>query len=550
MKKLYEDRENRICLLIFAVTIVAAIAPLISRYCLNGHDLEYHLLRIESLKEGILIGKPFLKVNTLFFGGAGYASSMFYSDLFLYIPAILRVLGVSIGTSYHIYAALMIILCYISTLYCTFKITDSKIAGSIAAVLVTLCPYHMFDTLERAACGEYMAFMFIPFVIYGIYNVVYEQMDRPWVFALGFGGLILSHPATLFMNVILCILVFVIYIRRFIKNPIVLVRLFITTIVTLLATSFFWLPMLEQMMTDSFYVSVDIPDMLDSSLHFYEIFANPILGVGAVLACISVLRIFIGKDDAEYVRYIDVLLILGIMFAFGSTNIMPWERLSRYLSFVQFPWRLFTMSTALIAVADAGILLIIAQKYIPGKLEILLGVIAIVSVCLAFAHSVNNVEGYYDYGNDYYSYKPFTANVIGGEWLPVRVIDREALVALSECMLADNGTSIPFERRKAIVTAEISEDVNSVDVPFIYYKGYVATITDGSGETYEYPVTGDGLNGMCRVYTNRKPGQLKVWYKGTLAATVSVWVSVVTWITLCVIWFYRRRNEKVIKGDE
>ena len=70
LKEYYKDRKNQIITLVFLITMLIACAPLISRYCINGHDLEYHLLRIESLKEGIKIGKPFLRVNTLFFGNA------------------------------------------------------------------------------------------------------------------------------------------------------------------------------------------------------------------------------------------------------------------------------------------------------------------------------------------------------------------------------------------------------------------------------------------------------------------------------------------------
>ncbi len=94
MKGYFKNRKNQISAAVFVITMIIACAPLISRYCINGHDLEYHLLRIESLKEGILMGKPFLKVNVLFFGGAGYASSMFYPDFLLYIPALLRDAGV------------------------------------------------------------------------------------------------------------------------------------------------------------------------------------------------------------------------------------------------------------------------------------------------------------------------------------------------------------------------------------------------------------------------------------------------------------------------
>ncbi|MBR2529851.1 MAG: hypothetical protein IKE35_02365, partial [Lachnospiraceae bacterium] len=159
MKKFFQNRENLISAAIFVITMIIACAPLISRYCINGHDIEYHLLRIESLKEGIRIGHPFMKVNTLFYGGAGYASSMFYSDLFMYIPALLRLMHVSIGKSFHIYTAMIFMLCYLSTYYCVWKMSLSKFAATVAAVLLTLCPYHMDDMLIRTACGENAAFI-------------------------------------------------------------------------------------------------------------------------------------------------------------------------------------------------------------------------------------------------------------------------------------------------------------------------------------------------------------------------------------------------------
>ena len=73
----------------FAVSLIALIIaclPLFTVNCIQGHDIDYHLLRIEALKTGILNGLPFLRVNMLFFGGEGYASSMFYPDFLLYPP--------------------------------------------------------------------------------------------------------------------------------------------------------------------------------------------------------------------------------------------------------------------------------------------------------------------------------------------------------------------------------------------------------------------------------------------------------------------------------
>ncbi len=83
------------------ITFIYACFPLFTVNCINGHDIEYHLLRIESLKAGIEAGLPFLRVNLLFFGGEGYASSLFYPDFLLYFPAVLRAMGLSINLSFH-----------------------------------------------------------------------------------------------------------------------------------------------------------------------------------------------------------------------------------------------------------------------------------------------------------------------------------------------------------------------------------------------------------------------------------------------------------------
>lgn len=542
MFKLIKDSKNRIPLIVFVITMFVAISPLISRYCINGHDLEYHLLRIESLKEGILIGKPFMKVNTLFFGGAGYASSMFYSDLLVYIPAILRALGVSIGASYHIFAAVIFALTYGSTYYCTYKMTDSKVCGTIAAVLLTLCPYHMDDILVRAACGEYMAFVFIPFVIYGLYNILYENMDKPWIFGIGFAGLILSHPATLVMCTVFSAIVLVINIKKIISNKTVVIRVVITTAIVLCISAYQWIPMLEQMMSDRFYVSLSQMDMLDAAVPFYSIFTEAFPAIGIMLPVIAVARMLISREDSKLVGYVDILIAGAVITAIGASNIMPWERVQRFLNFIQFPWRLFTLSSVLFAFADAIIIVILIEKITHYSEDVAIYLVLVVSAVLSIAHFSTNAPGYYDYANDYYSYKPYTANVIGGEWLPEKVADREAVIALSEHMYAEDGSEVEFVRDKAVITASINAGQGYVDVPFIYYKGYKADLVGENGESRSLKVDGNGINGMCRVYLDDASGVLKVYYGGTMLIKISAIISVVTLIILLGLWLMNRKK--------
>lgn len=558
MKQIIKNRENQIVTILSVLTVILAISPLISRYCINGHDLEYHLLRIEALKEDILIGHPFAKINTLFFGGAGYASSLFYSDFLLYIPALLRVVGVSIDSSYHIFAALCVILCYLSTYYCVYKISKSKYAGVAAAMLITLCPYHMDDIMVRSAVGEYMAFIFVPFVIYGIYNVLYENMDKPWIFAIGFGTVLLSHTATLIMCVIFCVAAFLIKIKVFIKNPKIILKLAITTIVTMMATSFLWMPMLEQFATGQFPSFGGI-DMLDAAVDFSQVLSQVFPTVGLLLVLLAIPRVFISKKDYEILDYADWMYIGGAAFAVMATNLLPWDRLYSVLSFVQFPWRFFLISSILFAASDAIYIMCFVKSLssddsITDKnmriWSVAISVIFILSGTLAMVHQSENAQGYYDYSDDYYSYKPYTGMVIGGEWLPENVDSRDRILELSEIMPADNGEHVPFERWKGAVYATIEKEYEYVDAPLIFYKGYVASITDASGVSTSLNVTGEGDNGMSRVFLSGRTGNLEIHYGITTVQLISVVMSVIGVALLVAgIVVIKRRNgsEKIEK---
>ncbi|MCR5358062.1 MAG: hypothetical protein K6E63_11745 [Lachnospiraceae bacterium] len=583
MKEYFKNRKNQISAAVFLITMVIACAPLISRYCVNGHDLDYHLLRIESLKEGIMLGKPFLKINVLFFGGAGYASSMFYPDFLLYIPALLRVIGVSINASYHIFVAVCIILCYLSVYYCVKKMTGSTFGALIASVTLTLCQYHLDDIYVRAAVGEYTAFIFIPFVIYAIYNAVYEEMDKPQLFVLGYAGILLCHTSSFVMCTLFGLAALIICFKKVFLNKKVFLRLICSTIVTLLITCFYWLPMLEQFINTVFYVSTPWMEPVDEAVRFVNLFGPAFPGLGSVCILILIPRIFIRKKfpktannktgDQAYsqikiniVGYADLLILAGILFTLLACDLMPWERLGRFISFIQFPWRFFIMGSCLFSVA-AGLIYarVAGRDDEEGRNRLLsidpddgissvnLGAVVLIVILLlngvsAFNAYKSGITGYYDYSDDYYSYKPVTANVIAGEWLPEAVKEMGSLVDDSEKMIADNGSEIPFTRVKNTIEADIGESVNSVDVPFIYYLGYGAGITDGSGKKTALTVTGEGHNGMCRVYLNGNTGRLKVSYNGTVLMHISEIISLVT--AVCVIVLFIRKRRSAASGKE
>ena len=552
MRRYLKSRDNRITLMLFIITMITAISPLISRYCINGHDIEYHLLRIESLKEGILTGHPFTKVNPLFFGGAGYASSMFYSDLLMHIPALLRVMHVSIGKSFHIYTALIFVLCYLSAFYCVWKMTGSKFAGTVAAILLTLCPYHMDDMLVRTACGENTAFIFLPFAIYGVYNVLYEDMNRPMMLGLGFSGLIITHPSTFVITFCFAAAVFLIGIRKFIKEPKIFVKLCIVTLLAALVTSYQWVPMLEQFASAKFYVSDNWTDLLDSSVNFADVVSSTFPCMGFLLFGLAIPRFFISRRDFPILKFVDLMIIFAAVFAAGATNIMPWERVAQYFGFLQFPWRMFIISSVLLAMADAVILKLFIDRF-EGSLkapaaDVTLIIVLVVSSMRAVDHQNAKSMGYYDYSDDYYDYKPYTAGVIAGEWLPAAVDEPGSLVEQSMHMIYDDGSEAKFTRKGTKIISKTDSVHRYVDVPFVYYKGYSAFIVDLEGNRKKLEVTGEGTNGLCRVMLEGAKGELTVYYAGTILQYVSLATSVVFILLIFDLLYLKNKYKKKLRS--
>ncbi|HKM22293.1 MAG TPA: hypothetical protein VJZ01_09655 [Lachnospiraceae bacterium] len=539
------SQEQIIAGVIFLITILIACSPLFTENCINGHDIEYHLLRIESLKEGILMGKPFLKVNVLFLGGAGYASSMFYSDFLLYFPALLRVCGVGINASYHLFVALCFILCYAAAFYCTKQITKSSYAGTIAAVVMTLCQYHIDDVYTRSAVGEYTAFIFIPFVIYGLYDILFENMKKPWVFALGFAGVLLCHTTSLVMCVILCFVAFLIRFKTFLRNPKLLLRVALTTLFTMLITISYWLPMLEQLVTTTFFVDTAWIMPVDAMQEVQTVLSPVFPAIGIALLLVNLPRVFIKKteENKELRLFADLLMLAGACFAILATRIIPWERIGAYISFVQFPWRFYILASVCLATSGA---IVLHLYFAEGKVReyVLLAVLGLMCVS-----AVNNLarteEGYYSYSDDYFEHVPFTANIIAGEWLPETVTDTKAFMEQVNSAKDDKGEEVSFTRVKNTIEIESIPDSEYIDVPLLYYKGYGASLMNGDGSRTNLTVTDEGENGFCRVYlSDAQQGKLVVSYVGTTIQKISYVVTILTACGLIAFYLYQRRKHR------
>lgn len=81
---------------------------------------------------------------------------------------------------------------------------------------------------------------------------------------------------------------------------------------------------------------------------FYNFSGTPVISPGVVFPGIglSFLLVYLGRPllgwaHEKHGYFSDLCLIAGSLALLASTSIFPWAFLSRYLYFLQFPWRLF-----------------------------------------------------------------------------------------------------------------------------------------------------------------------------------------------------------------
>lgn len=140
---------------------------------LRGSDQLFHLNRIEGLKEGLLAGQLPVRIYAFQFNGYGSPEGIFYPDLFLYIPALLRMAGVSYTVVYHSLWIAIIFLGVFVSWYAFCHWLRSPAAGALAAVLFNTV-YMMF-VCQGTAVGQQTALIFWPLAFYALWTVLYEE---------------------------------------------------------------------------------------------------------------------------------------------------------------------------------------------------------------------------------------------------------------------------------------------------------------------------------------------------------------------------------------
>ena len=507
MKKFIEGNKKTI-LFIFALTLLSSV-PLIISGTKNAPDLAFHLSRIKAIEENIKNKIFFSGVYSEYINGYGYANGLFYPDIFLYIPAFIKILGFNIITSYKIFL-LLINFATIISIYISIKgISKNENTTVIGTIIYTFSSYRLVDMYQRAALGETLAHIFIPIVIYGLYEIIYGNQKKSYILTIGMSGLILSHVISTYMMGIIILVFILLNIKKITKEKRIK-QLIISALQTFLITSFFLLPLLEQMKSQRFnyqnmnnlkefilskrtvpfyLLFIELPNLRDKLFNKHWVPS----GIGIIFIYLIYKKI---KSKNIKEKFIDdsykisiVLLILISIPQFWELNIIK-----TFLNPIQFPWRFYQIVTLLLTISGSIILGKTANTKKTIKNIFLVSLISLSSITLI--STVNRTKEFNTYEIAY------------GEYLPEE-IDLEK-INTREKIISDGKTKTKLERKGTTLKIEIEENTgNKLELPLIYYKGYNAYMKKEKLELKK------SENGLVEINTNKEKGKIIVKYEGT-----------------------------------
>ena len=192
---LHREKElaGRAVVILLVLEFMYISAPLWNDFIVIGQDTEIHLGRIRGMYYSLRDGCFPMWINPFQGKGYGNASSIMYPQLFLWIPAILMYLGVSLLNAYK-FLLLIMNFAGVVIAYGAFKIVfKDRWTALVAGAFYCTSLYRLGTFYTRGALGEALAMTFLPLFAAGCYQIVIGD-ERQWILlAAGATGILSSH---------------------------------------------------------------------------------------------------------------------------------------------------------------------------------------------------------------------------------------------------------------------------------------------------------------------------------------------------------------------
>lgn len=567
MKKI---RTNNLVIAL-AITILFSIPLLTNSIPGFTVDFTYHLTRIEGIKSGLASHQFPVYIYPYTNNGFGYASSLFYPDIFLLIPTLLYCLGIPIIVSYKVFIIIISFVTSYLSLHLFEHIFNNKFLATVSCLLYCFSDIRIALTYQASALGNIMGMMFIPLLYLSFYEYFIERKNNYLLIGISFTCMLLSHILSFAISVFIFGLFLLI---DFIKNGLKKEKVICLTKSILLAiglSAFFLFPMLEQMLSQKFWYQF-LGELTNKSMMDMNRYS-----VKDLFSCFALDLFYYGKSYSDH-RYIGTILSMGSLIFYLIDKIkyknnnkkidlimvvllcgeavqlkyIPIEFL-KPLYTIQFLWRLDAFLVPLAIYIMFSVIRKMDNNKTIGYIILLL---LFVNVFIEF-NAINKVgSGIFnnnttyqetiELGNDSKLLSQ-TNNInlyelVNGEYLPY-TNSYDYQNANTNIEFANEETAV-FDFERVGTTITFSTDYNFSDwiyMPLSWYKGYYYQELDDNGDVIlENECVYNEYTKRVGLYMSEGNRMYRVYYKGTMIQKVSLPISTVSFVLLCFVVYKRK----------
>lgn len=512
--------EKRGSVLCIGLIVLFACVPLMTNYLLSGQDLTFHLMRIEGLAEGLKQGQFPVKMQPVWLNDYGYPVSILYGDLFLYVPAVLRIIGFSLQASYKIYLVMIQIITAINTYLCCKEIAEDRKLGVVGCFLYVFATNRMTNIYYRAAVGEYTALAFLPLVFLGLFYLLgekertrAEQKKVFFLLVMGYTFMLESHMLSFNIAIVFSIIYCLFHFKKFLQNFWFLVK---TALITIGLNFVFLVPMADYMISHDMKVKFasQIENMQEHGLflsQLFQMFRFPVslsgnvmngvggdMAIGIGLAYMLMLALFVwelcccfwrkkkglvneGMIQTESVRIFVIFLLCLVM----SCYFFPWHAIGKIpvlgsiLTPYQFAWRFIGIATFLGVILTMYALKALEKltdRTIKVAAIVVLGTLTLIGSQYLMDNKVSDSTARTKVTS---SASIYTAGAVAnGEYL---FVENSAMAIIDQQPVPADETAVSitsYEKKNSRISMEcenLTDEVQQVKVSFLDYKGFVAT---------------------------------------------------------------------------
>lgn len=529
-------------------------------------DMNFILMRIDGLKDGLLSGAFPVRIQPNWMNGYGYATSIFYGDLFLIVPAVLRIFGISVQGAYFIYLFCMNLATCLIAYGCFKGMFQVRHIALIGSCVYTFSTFRLTLMYVLSRGGMYTAYAFLPLIAYGVYIIYYDSKNKKgWFYlSLGMTAILNSHLLTTEITVFTLALVILVSAKRFFERNRVLAMLKAVGASILLNIGFL-VPLLDYI--GDMHVSSDswktiynyIQRKGEDGSGFLALFREGrsawspdlLLLLGMCLFLVILIWIPTEKMREEgnwkYREIGMVTFTVSLILLFMGTKYFPWDTIEdkfpvgrMVINSLQFPYRFYEDATVLMTITLCCGLVILKDRI--GKSEYRVGLTVILCICLCSGgYIISDLVDHTPTAKIFDTEALDDNRISTGEYLPEGA-DPELFV--HETAAPGEGIDIlSFQKDKLNIKIQcVNERTENryVELPLTYYEGYRAKDS-----------AGNRLNVCCgenkTVLLELPPdysGEISVFFREPVMWTIAFWISVVSAFGLTGRFLFDKRKKK------